>query len=214
MTNAVRKILIADDHAVVRQGLKSILAEAYPGAVFAEAENGIDVLRYLRNRDWDIVILDISMPGRSGLEVLKDIKYEHPQLPVLILSVHPEDQYAVRVLHAGAAGFLSKGSAPEELIQAVGKVLGGGKYISASVAEKLVPHLETQHARAPHEQLSDREFQVLCLLASGKTPTEIAESLALSVKTISTFRTRILTKMNMRNNAELAHYAIEHKLVG
>jgi DNA-binding NarL/FixJ family response regulator len=210
---SVTRILIVDDHAVVRQGLKHILAEAHPGSVFAEAENGTEALRYLHQRQWDLLILDINMPGRSGLEILKDVRYEHPELPILMLSVYPEDQYAVRVLRAGASGFLTKQSAPDELIQAVSKVLSGGKYISASVAEKLVSHLDTASDRLPHEQLSDREFQVLCLLASGKTPTEIADSLSLSVKTISTFRTRIMNKMDMRNNAELTHYALEHKLI-
>jgi DNA-binding NarL/FixJ family response regulator len=158
-------------------------------------------------------MLDINIPGTSGLEILKDIKQEYPALPVLMLSAHSEDQYAMRVLKGGAAGFLTKGSAPEELVQAVRKVLGGGKYVSPALAEKLASHLDTKRDGPPHELLSDREFQVLRLIASGKTPTEIAADLSLSVKTISTFRTRILAKLDMRNSSELTHYAIDNGLL-
>jgi DNA-binding NarL/FixJ family response regulator len=208
-----RQFLIVDDHDVVRQGLKSILAEAHPGARLSEARNAMEVFNHLREHECDLVILDIHIPGTSGLEILKDLKQEHPGVPVLMLSAHSEDQYAMRVLKAGASGFLSKGSASEELVQAVRKVLGGGKYISPALAEKLAAHLDATTDKPTHELLSDREFQVLCLIASGKSPTEIAESLSLSVKTISTFRTRILTKLHMRNSAELTHYAIENGLL-
>jgi two-component system, NarL family, invasion response regulator UvrY len=160
-----------------------------------------------------VLVLDVSMPGRGGLEILKDVKQERPKLPVLILSMHPEDQYAVRALKAGAAGYLNKDSAPEELVKAVRKVVGGGRYVSANVAEKLAYDLTSDTGRAPHETLSDREFQVLCMIASGKSVTDIAEELALSVKTVSTYRARILEKMGMRNNAELTHYAIQNRLV-
>jgi len=211
--NATRKFLIVDDHDVVRQGLKSILARAHPGAHLAEAQNAMEAFSYLRQHEWDLVILDIHIPGTSGLEILKDLRQEYPALPVLMLSAHSEDQYALRVLKAGASGFLTKGSATEELAQAVRKVLGGGKYISPALAEKLACHFDTHRDKPPHELLSDREFQVLCLIASGRTPTEIAEALSLSVKTISTFRTRILTKLDMRNSAELTHYALENGLL-
>jgi two-component system invasion response regulator UvrY len=211
--SATRSFLIVDDHAVVRHGLRTILAEAYGGAIFGEAENGSEALKHLRQRDWDIVILDINLPDRSGLEVLKDIKYEHPELPVLMLSVHSEDQYAVRVIKAGASGFLTKGSAPEELVQAIRKVLGGGKYITPALAEKLASHIRDGHERLAHEGLSDREFQVLCHIASGKTPSQIADELSLSVKTISTFRSRILAKMQLHTNAELTRYAYENNLI-
>jgi len=207
------KILIVDDHAVVRQGLKTILAQSYAGAQIGEAQNAREVWSHLRRQQWDLVILDIHMPDTSGLEILKDLRQEYSSLSVLMLSAHSEDQYAMRVLKAGAAGFLAKGSASEELVLAVAKVLSGGKYISPGVAEKLAAQLDENHGKSPHELLSDREFQVLCFIAGGKTPTEIAESLSLSVKTISTFRTRILTKLNLRNSAELTHYALKNNLL-
>jgi DNA-binding NarL/FixJ family response regulator len=202
-----------DDHDVVRQGLKSILAQAHPGARLGEARNASEALSKLRQQEWDLVILDINFPGTSGLAILEDLKREAPSLPVLMLSAHSEDQYAMRVLKAGAAGFLTKGSASEQLVLAVRKVLGGGKYISPALAEKLATQLDVNRDRPPHELLSDREYQVLCLIASGHTPTEIAGALSLSVKTISTFRTRILTKLNMRNSAELTHYALKNGLL-
>ncbi|HEY4673195.1 MAG TPA: response regulator transcription factor, partial [Nitrososphaerales archaeon] len=192
------KILIADDHAVVRRGLKQILAEEPNMAVFGEACNAQEVLKNVREQDWDIVILDITMPDRSGLDVLKELKRERPKLPVLILSIHPEEQYAVRVLKAGAAGYMTKESAPEELVKAIRKVLRGGKYISPSLAEKLAFDLETDSEKPLHETLSDREYQVMCMIASGKTVKEIAKKLYLSVKTISTHRARILGKMKMK----------------
>jgi len=207
------KILIADDHAVVRRGLKQILAEEPNMAVFGEACNAQEVLKNVREQNWDIVILDITMPDRSGLEVLKELKNIRPKLPVLILSIHPEEQYAVRVLKAGAAGYMTKESAPEELVKAVRKVIRGSKYISPSLVEKLAFDLETDSEKPLHETLSDREYQVMCMIASGKTVKEIAKKLYLSVKTISTHRARILGKMKMKTNAELTHYAIKNRLV-
>ena len=207
------KILIADDHAVVRRGLKQNLAEEPNMAVFGEACNAQEVLKNVREQNWDIVILDITMPDRSGLEVLKELKNIRPKLPVLILSIHPEEQYAVRVLKAGAAGYMTKESAPEELVKAVRKVIKGSKYISPSLAEKLAFDLETDSEKPLHEALSNREYQVMCMIASGKTVKEIAKELYLSVKTISTHRARILEKMKMKTNAELTHYAIKNRLV-
>ena len=196
--NASIKILIVDDHAVLRQGLKHILAEEWPHAVFGEAGSVPELMQLLRKDSWDVLLLDINLPGRNGLEALKEIANDKAHLPVLVLSGHPEDQYAIRVLKAGAAGYMTKETAPDELIQAVRKVLAGGRYVSAALAEKLAFGLSDNSDKLPHEHLSDREYQVLCLVASGKTPTEIAEELTLSVKTISTFRTRILSKMDMK----------------
>lgn len=207
------RILIADDHAIVRRGLKQILAEESGMTVAGEAQNAQEVLDLVRKQVWDVVVLDIAMPGRGGLDVLKEIKPEYPQLPVLILSMHPEDQYAIRALKAGAAGYLTKESAPEELVKAIRKVLAGGKYVSASLAEKLVLALEADDKKPPHETLSDREYQVMCLIASGKTVGEIADELSLSVKTISTYRARILEKMSLKSNAALTHYAVQQRLV-
>lgn len=206
------RVLIVDDHAVVRQGLKHILADEFRDAQFAEAQNGIELFKFLRQQVWDVIILDINLPGRSGLDLLKDVKMDYPRVPVLVLSAHMENQYAIRVLKAGGSGYLTKDAAPDELVKAIRKVMGGGKYISAEMTEKLVTHIESDRDVLPHETLSDREFQVLCHIASGKTATEIAAIMMLSVKTISTFRSRILSKLNMRNNAELTHYAIEQHL--
>ncbi|MGD0173364.1 MAG: response regulator transcription factor [Anaerolineales bacterium] len=207
------RILLADDHAVVRQGVKQILAEAFTQAAFGEAQNAHELLEMVDCERWDIVVLDLAMPGGNGLEALKQIKHNHPQLPVLILSMFPEDQYAVRTIRAGAAGYLNKESAPEELVQAIRKVLQGGEYISPSVADELVLHARHEDDQPLHKRLSDREYQVLCLIASGKEIKEISTELALSAKTVSTYRTRLLEKMNMKTNAELTHYAIENKLV-
>jgi DNA-binding NarL/FixJ family response regulator len=206
------KILLADDHAVVRRGLKQILTDEFKRATFGEARNAQEALDLVWKQEWDVVVLDITMPGRSGLDALREIKKSKPRLPVLVLSMHPENQFAVRVLKAGAAGYMTKESAPEELVDAVKKVFAGGRYVSAALGETLAASLSTSH-RAPQEKLSDREFQVLRLIASGKMATEIARELSLSVKTISTYRTRILEKMGMKNNAELMHYAIQHRLV-
>src|SRR6185436_5889251 len=199
-------------HAVVREGLKRIIAENPGMAVTAEASDGLEAMQVIHNSPCDVVVLDITMPNKSGLDVLKQLHAESPRLPVLVLSMHSEDQYAVRVLRAGAAGYLTKESAPIKLVQAIRKVVRGGKYVSPALAERLVYDL-TDSTKAPHEILSDREYQVLCMIASGKTVTIIGEELALSVKTISTYRVRILEKLNMKNNAELTRYAIKEGLV-
>ena len=207
------KILIADDHPIVRKGLKNIIKETSDMTVADEASNGQEVIKKALKKDFDIVVLDISMPGRSGLDILKELKIHKPKLSVLVLSVHPEEHYAVRALKAGASGYLTKESAPEELIKAIYRISLGKKYISSSLAEKLALDLDINSERPPHEALSDREFEVMCLIASGKTIKEIASELFLSIKTISTYRSRILEKMRLKSNAELIHYAIKHKLV-
>ena len=207
------KVLIADDHAVVRQGLKQILADTPDISVVAEAANGQEALTKVRTNKVDLVILDMTMPGKSGLETLTDLKRERPNLPVLVLSVHGEDQYGVRVLKSGASGYLTKNSAPDELVSAIRKAVTGGKYISPGLAEKMASGLAADTEIPPHERLSDREYQVLCLMASGKMIKEIAEQMSLSVKTVSTYRFRILGKLNKNNSAELIHYAIQHGLV-
>jgi len=207
------KILIADDHAIVREGLKQIVHETPDMVVADEASNGQEMLNKVLKNDYDVLVLDISMPGRNGLDVLKQLKSLRPELPVLVLSIYPEAQYAVRTLRAGAAGYLTKQSAPEELVKAIRKVSRGRKYVSPSLAEKLAYDLEIKGEKPPHETLSDREYQVLRMITSGKTATEIAEELCLSVKTISTYRYRILEKMKMKSNAELIHYAIKNRLV-
>ncbi len=207
------KILIADDHRIVREGLKLILEEPSDISVISEASDGFEVLSLVRKNKYDVIILDISMPGKSGLDVLKEIRKDKPKLPILILSAYPEDQYAVRVIKAGANGYLTKESAPEELITAIRRVQLGKKYISLSLAEKLATYIEADSDKPPHETLSDREYEVLRMIASGMTVSEIAEKLFLSVKTISTYRTRVLEKMSMRTNSELTHYAIQKGLV-
>ena len=206
------RILIADDHPIVRQGLKQILSEEPDVTTVGEAQNSWEVLELVKKEPWDIAILDITMPGRGGLDVLKDLRREYPKLPVLVLSMHPEDQYAIRVLKAGASGYLTKGSAPEELVKAIRKILNGGKYVSDALAEKMAFYLGVETEKPLHERLSDREYEVMIMIASGKTATEIAEGMSLSVKTISTYRSRILQKMKMTNNAELTHYAIKNGL--
>lgn len=207
------KVLIADDHAVVRRGLAQIISETMDLDVGGEAGNGDEVLDLVRKDKYDVVLMDLNMPGRSGLDTLKQLHVEYPKLPVLILSMHDEDQYAVRVLRAGASGYLTKESAAEKLVEAIRRVSGGGKYMSPAVAETLLNRLDANIEGPMHEALSDREFQVLRLLASGKTATEIGEMLSLSVKTISTYRARVLEKMNMKSNAELTHYAIKNNLI-
>ena len=207
------KVLIADDHAVVRQGLKNILLNEDSKALFGEAESGADVMELAGKQKWDIVIMDISMPGRNGLEVLKDMKRDYKELPVLVLSAHPEDQYAIRALRSGASGYITKASAPDELVKAIQKIISGETYISSDLARQIPLYLNPEVQQAPHERLSDREYQVLCMMASGKTVKQISVELSLSVKSISTYRTRILEKTGMKTNAELIHYAIEHKLV-
>ena len=207
------KILVADDHPVVRMGLKQILSETKDMMVADEAQTGQEVLKKAIKNDFDVILLDISMPGKNGLDILRELRNKRPKVPVLILSIYPEDQYAVRVLKLGAAVYLTKESAPEELTNAIRKVSQGRKYISPSLAEKLAADLEFDSEKAPHETLSDREYQVLCLLATGKRLKDIAEQLDLSIKTISTYRTRILDKMQMHNNAEMIRYALNNKLV-
>ncbi|HEX2867140.1 MAG: response regulator [Bacteroidota bacterium] len=207
------KILIGDDHAIVRQGLKQIIFEGKGKCTCGEAENGQVVLDMLDKEDWDVVILDISMPGMSGLDILKEIKKTKPRLPVLVLTMHSEDQFALRSIKAGASGYLTKDSAPEELIKAINKVMDGGKYVNQQLAEILAADIERKAEGPLHDTLSDREYQVMRLIASGRTAKQIADELALSVKTISTYRARLLEKMKMKTNAELTYYAIQNKLV-
>lgn len=207
------RILIADDHAVVRHGLKQILADEFPMAVFGEAATAAEVLKQASNQKWDLVVLDISLPDKSGLDVLKELKQAQPKLPTLVLSMHPEDQFAVRVLKAGAAGYLTKETAPEKLAEAARRALDGRTYVSSSLAETLAHGVTGKHDGPPHEALSDREFEVARMLASGKSVKEIAGTMSLSVKTISTYRTRLLAKLRLKNNAELTRYALRHRLV-
>ena len=207
------KVVVVDDHAVVREGLKRIISENPGMEVTGEAGDGHEALKVIHGSPCDIVLLDISMPNKGGLDVLKQLHSESPRLPVLVLSMHSEDQYAVRVLRAGAAGYLTKESAPDKLVQAIRKVVRGGKYVSPSLAEKLVFELDGDTDKPPHQILSDREYQVLCMIGSGKTVTEIAAELVLSVKTISTYRVRILEKLKLKNNAELTRYALKQGLV-
>lgn len=207
------RILIADDHPIVRRGVKQLLAEEPDFTVLGEARDAPEVLQLARQHEWDVLVLDLNMPGRSGLELLHEVKERWPKRAVLVLSMYPEDQFAVRVLKAGAAGYLNKESAPEELVKAIRKIQSGGKYVSPFLAEHMARILE-QGAEGPsHAALTDREFQVLRLLASGLTVSQIADQLALGVKTISTYRTRLLEKMNLHNNAELMGYALRHGLV-
>ena len=207
------RILVADDHAIVRDGLKQIVSDTPDIVVSAEASNGREALNKALKDDYDVVLLDITMPDRSGLDILKEIKAQKPELPILILSIHPEEQYAVRALKAGAAGYLTKESAPEELIRAMRRVSSGGKYVTSSLAEKLASILKTSTEEPLHHYLSDREYQVLCMIASGKRVKQIADELLLSAKTISTYRSRILRKMKMTNNIELTRYAMQNQLV-
>lgn len=207
------KILIADDHSIVRKGLKQILSETPDMVVTDEAACGEEALDKALKNDYDVIVLDISMPGRGGLDVLKQIRTHKPKQPVLVLSMYPEEQYALRVLKAGAAGYLTKESAPDELITAIQKVSKGMKYISSHLAEEIAVSMDFDAEKPAQEKLSDREFQVMCMIASGKTISEIGDELALSVKTISTYRTRILEKMRMKSNAELTHYAIRNQLI-
>jgi len=207
------RVLIADDHAIVREGLKQIVAETPDMAVADEARTGQEVLDKIRKGEYDVVVLDISMPGRDGLDVLRQLRSEKAELPVLILSMHPEEQYAVRALKAGARGYLTKESAPDELVAAIRKVSFGGKYITTSLAERLASLLDVEGERPLHEKLSNREFQVMCMIGSGKPVKRIADELCLSTKTISTYRSRILEKMGMTTNAELIRYAIDNRLI-
>ncbi len=208
------RILIADDHAVLRMGLKQLISDecsACGQVMFGEAENGQELLDRARQDKWDVILLDISMPGRDGLDVLQDLHRERPEVPILVLSMYPEDQYALRSLKLGASGYMTKESAPEELVKAIHKVIEGGKYISPALAENIAFGLGKPTEVT--EALSHREYQVMRMIASGRTVSEIAQELCLSVKTVSTYRTRILEKMKMRTNAELTHYAVHHRLV-
>ncbi len=206
------RILIADDHAIVRHGLKQIIEEDGQMQVVAEAESGVEAMRKMREITCDAVLLDISLPDMSGVDVLKQIHAEKPQLPILILSAYPEDQYAMRLIKAGAAGYMTKESAPAEVVKALLRVAGGKKYINPAVAELLANELGAPEEKLPHQLLSDREYQIFLMLASAKTVSEIADSLALSVKTVSTYRSRVLEKMRLSNNAELMRYAIDNHL--
>lgn len=207
------KIIIADDHAVVREGLKQILSETSNMVLCDEAANGFEAIEKIKKNDYDIAVLDIKMPGTNVLDLIKDIKNYKPEIPILILSMYPEEQYAVRVLRAGASGYLTKESAPKELMSAILKISKGGKYISAKLGEQLAFQLDDADEKTGHEKLSDREYQVLSMIASGKSVKLIAEQLNLSEKTVSTYRTRVLQKMNLKNNAELTYYAFKHGLV-
>ncbi len=208
----MRRILIADDHAVVRAGLRQIIAGAGAGTVIVEVNSGLEVEPEMAGNRYDVVILDVSLPGKNGIEVLKDLHRKHPRVPVLMLSMHPEEQYALRALKAGAAGYLNKDAAPEELLTAVEKVLTGGKYITASVAERLALGVAGDLEGMPHEKLSDRELEVLHMLSSGIGVSQIGQELGLSPKTVSTYRTRILEKMGLETNADLIRYGIENGL--
>ena len=207
------KVLIADDHAIVREGLKQIVADVPDIDVAGEAKDGHEALDKISKNNYDVVLLDISMPGISGLDVLKQLRSQKPQLRVLILSIYPEEQYAVRTLKAGASGYLTKESAPDELVAAIRKVSSGGNYISRSLGERLVANLRRDDSKQPHEALSDREFQVMRMIASGKKGKEIAEELLLSVKTVSTYRRRVLDKLGIKNNSALIRYAMQNRLL-
>ncbi len=208
-------ILLADDHPYLRRGLSQILTDEFPGVVIGEASNVPELLEQAQKHRWDVVVLDLTMPGRGGLEGLHELKRLLPHLPVLVLSVHPEDQFAVRVLRAGGAGYLTKESAPQELVHAIKVILRGGKYITPKAAELLASHLQQHgdHDQPLHSLLSDREDQVFRLIAGGSTITEIADQLSLSIKTVSTYRARILEKLNLKTNADLARYAVQYHLV-
>ena len=207
------KILIVDDHAILRRGLRALLSDEFHGAIFAEASDARQALEHLRAQRWDVALLDITMPGKSGLELLKEFKAARPKLPVLILSAHAEDQFAIRVLKAGAGGYLTKESAPEELAKAIRKVLAGGQYVSPALAERLALRVRKDITLTPHETLSDREYNVMSRIAAGKTVTEIAGELSLSPKTISTYRARVLEKLGVKNSAAIVQYAVRNGLV-
>lgn len=207
------KILIADDHAVVRKGIRQLLLEEFTLAEIIEAADGKQMLKEIRKQKFDVVISDLSMPGLGGLDALKQLKEEFPKQPVLILSMHPEDQYAIRVLRAGASGYLNKDTAGDELVKAIRQITNGKRYISPAVAEKLAENLDIDSSKALHETLSDREFEVLKFIAQGKTVSDIADLLTLSVATISTYRARLLEKLHLKNNAELTRYAIDNNVV-
>ena len=205
-------ILIVDDHAIVRQGLRQILLESDSTIFVKEADCGSEAIRQIRAGEWNVVVLDISLPDRNGIDILKQIKKEYPKIPVLMLSMHEEGLYAIRALKAGASGYITKQSAPAELMAAIHQVARGRKYLTATLAEAMADNLGADYERPPHETLSDREYQTLCLIASGKGLTDVAEEMRLSVKTVSVYRARLLEKMKLKNNAELTHYAIKNGL--
>ncbi len=205
-------VLIADDHAIVRQGLKQILSETEDLLVTGEADDGAEALNLARQQPWDVFLLDVSMPNRNGIDTLKQLKKEFPRLPVLILSMHPEEQYAVRALKAGASGYLTKQSAPELLVTAIRQVASGKKYLSPAVAQQLAEAISDNSDKSPHERITDREYQVLVMIAAGKTLTQVAEQLNLGVATVSTYRARLLEKMGLKSTAELIRYGLEHGL--
>jgi two-component system invasion response regulator UvrY len=207
------RILIVDDHAIVRRGLRELLSDEFHRVAFGEASDAQQALEQLRKKEWDVALLDIALPGKSGLDLLKELKTEWPKLPVLILSAHPEDQFAVRALKAGAGGYMTKESAPEELAKALRKIMAGGRYVSPALAEMLALGVTKDLTLTPHETLSDREYEVMSRIASGKTVTEIAEELSLSPKTISTYRTRVLEKLGLKNSAAIVQYVIRNGLV-
>ena len=207
------RVLIVDDHAIVRRGLRELLSDEFQGAAFGEAPDARQALEQLRKKEWDIALLDIALPGKSGLDLLKELKAEWPKLPVLVLSAHPEDQFAVRALKAGAGGYMTKECAPEELAKAVRKILAGGRYVSSALAETLAMGVTKDLTRTLHETLSDREYEVMSRIASGKTVTEIGEELSLSPKTISTYRSRVLLKLSVKNSAAIVQYAVRNGLL-
>lgn len=207
------RILIADDHAIIRKGLKLILLQEYPTAIIEEVSDAESAIKETIANDWDVIICDLSMPGKSGLEVVQHVKDNCPHIPVLILSIHPEEQYAIRAIKAGAAGYLSKDAATQELTKAVQRVLQGRKYVSSVISEKLLLSLDTMNDKLAHELLSEREFNVFKLIANGSSVTHVANKLSIGITTVSTHRARILSKMNMKTNADLTRYAIDHKLI-
>ena len=207
------KILIGDDHSVVRHGVMRSLAAKFPEAVFGEASNAADVLRLVEEEKWDLIILDINMPGRSGLETLKEIKDNHPEVPVIIFSMYPEDQFAVRAIKSGASAYLTKDISSNDLAEAIKRILSGERYLSPSITDLITNELRDNHKGTGHELLSDREYQVFLLIAKGKSVSTVALELSLSVKTISVYRGNILKKMNLKNNAEITYYAFKHNLV-
>jgi two-component system, NarL family, invasion response regulator UvrY len=209
----VTRILLVDDHPLVRQGIKQVLSSAFYPAHVGEAANAEEGLNEVRSTEWDVMVLDLTLPGMSGLDLLKDLRRERPTLPVLVLSMHPPDQFARRAINAGASGYLTKDTAPTELVKAIGEVIAGRRYVNPAMIQESTGHDEPNHARSPHELLSDREYQVLRMIASGLTVSQVATRLSLSVKTISTYRMRVLEKMKMKTTAELMHYGIQHGLV-
>jgi len=213
VSSAPLRILIVDDHTIVRDGLRQILGGSFAGAFFADARNGQEALAQISKSKCDVVLLDITMPGQSGLDILKQIKLLHPEIKILVLTMHPEDQYAMRVLKAGASGYLTKETASDEVVNALKKVLAGGTYVSAAFSQHLLGELANPAPKAGHETLSDREYQVLRMTASGKTVKEIGSDLGLSIKTVSTYRTRVLEKLNLKTNADVIRYALREKLV-